>query len=231
MKKLPEAEVYEQESTYWPYKKSLKKVLDIISRQAPKKGSLLDMMCGPGYLLGQIAEKRKDLSLLGVDIDKRYVRFSKEKYPKIKFEIGDVLKWKPKNLFDVVICTGSLHHISYEKQEEAVGRMAAMVKLGGFCIISDCYVDDYSNEKQRKLSAAKLGYEYLRETINNGAPDEVVKATIDILYNDVLRHEYKMSLKKRQPIFGKYFRTIGSFKTWPKMKSGYGDYVHVLKLR
>lgn len=158
----------------------------------------------PGYLLGQIAAQRKDLTLLGVDSDERYIDHSREKYPGINFEVGDILLWKPKEPFDVVICTGSLHHIPYEKQEEAVERMASMVKPSGFCIISDCHIDDYSDEKERKIAAAKLGYEYLRETINNGAPEDVVAATIDILHNDVMMDEFKTSLKKRLPIYKKY---------------------------
>jgi 2-polyprenyl-3-methyl-5-hydroxy-6-metoxy-1,4-benzoquinol methylase len=230
MKELPESETYEQELVYMPYKESLKKVLETISSQVPINGSLFDIMCGPGYLLGKIAEIRKDLILHGVDSDERYIVHSKEKYPGISFEVGDVLSWKPKELFDVVICTGSVHHIPYKKQEEAIKRIASMVNPGGLCIISDCYIDDYSDEKERKMAAAKLGYEYLRETINNGAPDDVVVATIDILHNDVMMDEFKNSVKKRLPIFQKYFKNVEVIKTWPNIDSEYGDYIMVCKV-
>ncbi|TAK95453.1 class I SAM-dependent methyltransferase [Patescibacteria group bacterium] len=229
MKELPISETYEQELLYMPYKKSLAQVLETICAQAPVNGTLLDLMCGPGYLLGQIAEKRKDLHLLGVDSDARYVDFSKAKYPGIDFEVGDILAWKPKELFDVVICTGSVHHIPYEKQDEAVARIASMVKPGGFCIISDCHIDDYSNEQERKLAAAKLGYEYLRATIANGAPEDVVAATIDILHNDVMMDEFKTSVERRMPVYQKYFSEVELSKTWPDTDSQYGDYYVVCK--
>ncbi|HEV7449686.1 MAG TPA: class I SAM-dependent methyltransferase [Candidatus Paceibacterota bacterium] len=227
MKELPEAETYEEGLEYWPYRSSLAKVIDTICEKAPQGATLLDMMCGPGYLLGKIGKRRPDLKLTGVDIDERYVPYGQKTYPKAQFEKGDVLTWRPKELFDVVVCTGSVHHVPYDKQEAAVANMASMVKPGGFAIISDAYVDDYSNETERKQAAAKLGYEYIRETIANGGSDKVVEWTVDILWNDVLMHEFKTSFKKRLPILEKYFAKVETTKTWPNIESDYGDYVHI----
>jgi 2-polyprenyl-3-methyl-5-hydroxy-6-metoxy-1,4-benzoquinol methylase len=159
---LPSSEIYEQELFYMPYRKSLQKVLEIICEQSPPDGSLLDLMCGPGYLLGEIAEKRSDLSLKGVDFDERYINHAREKYSGIEFEVGDVLSWNPKDPYDVVICTGALHHIQYENQAMMIKRIASIVKPKGPVIISDCYIDDFSNEAERQLAAAKLGYEYMK---------------------------------------------------------------------
>ncbi|MEI6144741.1 MAG: class I SAM-dependent methyltransferase, partial [Candidatus Berkelbacteria bacterium] len=183
MKELPDSKIYELEMNYWPYKTSWRKVLELIVEKSPKNGALLDVMCGPGYLLGQIAQKRKDLELSGQDFDKRYISYSKKTYPNIGFELGDILTWKPKELSDVVTCTGSVHHMPYELQAKTVERIAEMVKPGGFAIISDCFIDDYGDERERKLAAAKLGYEYLRETIENGAPNEAIVPALDILWN------------------------------------------------
>ena len=129
MKKLPDSKVYEQELKFMPYKDSLKEVLDYLIKKSPKNGKLLDTMCGPGYLLGKIQNKRKDLQLTGVDIDKRYIAFSKKKYPNIQFELGDALSWKSKELFDVVVCTGSVHHIPYQKQEIVIKNISLMLLI------------------------------------------------------------------------------------------------------
>jgi hypothetical protein len=107
--------------------------------------------------------------------------------------------------------------------------MASIAKPGGFVLISDCYIDDYSNETQRQVAAAKLGYEYLRETIQNGAPQPVVKATIEILWNDVLMKEYKTSMKKRKSIFESIFYNVETLKTWPVFESEYGDYISICR--
>lgn len=227
MKELPDSKIYELEMKYWPYKTSWAKVLEIISTRSPKNGTLLDVMCGPGYLLGQIGKKRKDLTLSGMDFDERYISYSKETYPGISFELGDIFSWKTDKLFNVVTCTGSVHHIPYDKQAEVVAKIAGLVKPGGFAVISDCFIDDYTNEKERKLATAKLGYEYLRETIENGAPDEAVEPAIDILWNDVMKEEFKTSMVKRLPAYESAFSKVETIKTWPEFESGYGDYISV----
>ncbi len=230
MKPIPGPEVYEQELVYWPYRESLREVKEIICSQIPPKGSLIDLMCGPGYLLGEICEKREDLTLSGLDLDERYIAYARKKYTNINFKVADVLSWSPKDRFDVAICTGALHHIPYEKQANVIKKMASMITPEGFCIISDCYIDDYSNETERKLAAAKLGYEYLKATILNGAPDEVVAPAADVLCNDVMMDEFKTSVERRMSAFTKNFGKLEFFKTWPlNYERRYGDYITVLR--
>lgn len=232
MKSLPPSDLYEQELQYWPYRESLIKVEDIICTQVPENGEILDLMCGPGYLLGKIHTRMPSFDLTGVDIDRRYVKYAREKYRGINFEQGDVLSWMPKQTqsFDAVICTGALHHIPYEKQASVIERMASMIRPSGFALISDCYISDYSNETQRKVAAAKLGYEYVKATIENGAPDACINVCIDVIHNDVLMDEFKTSLKKRMPIFNRVFDHVQTIKTWPKNDfRSYGDYVTILR--
>jgi SAM-dependent methyltransferase len=232
MKELPVPETYEEGLAYWPYRSSLEKVLNYIVQKVPQNGTLLDVMCGPGYLLGKIKEVRPDLVLHGVDIDERYIPYGHRTYPGISFEQGDVLSWKPQKLFDVVICTGSVHHIAYEHQEKAIANISAMAKQGALVIISDCYIDYYANEKERKLAAARLGYEYIRETIENCGSDKVVEWTIDILWNDVLMQEFKPSFEKRVPLLEKYFAETNTVKSWPNATPpGYGDYIHFCRAK
>ena len=224
MKELPESDVYEKELAYMPYKDSLREVSDVICSRAPEGGSLLDLMCGPGYLLGQIASRRDDLTLYGLDLDKGYIEYARSKYHGLRLCVGNVLDRTGGRTFDVAICTGALHHLPYDRQEEFIRRFSSFIKWSGFGLISDCYIDDYDSERERKLAAAKLGYEYLRETIRNGAPDDVVAATADVLCNDVMKNEFKTSLVKRMSLFEKYFGEVELFKTWPDFESGYGDY-------
>jgi trans-aconitate methyltransferase len=229
--RMPEASVYEEELKYMPYAKSLTKVIDLVCSRAPKNGRLADIMCGTGHLLGEIAKRREDLTLWGIDIDKRYVNFARRNHPGIIFLSGDVLDLQPSGQFDVFTCTGALHHVPYDRQEKAVGKMASMIHGEGLGIISDVYIDNYADELERKLAAAKLGYEYLRETMNNGSPDEVTAVTTDILKNDVMGIEYKTSLARRLPIFRKFFGSVETIKTWPDEQTEYGDYVTILQKR
>jgi SAM-dependent methyltransferase len=241
MVELPPSEVYEQELIYMPYKKSLGKVLDIFVRDAPYEGNVLDLMCGPGYLLGQIRNRRDDLDLNGIDLDERYIEHARERYPGVRFECEDVMNFltvdelssrvEEGGRFDAVLCTGALHHLNYKNQELFIQLMPSLIKKDGFCIVSDCYVDDYSNETERKLVAARLGYEYLAETIRNGADNDVVKATAEIISNDVMMDEFKTSLEKRLVLFAGAFSKVQTLKTWPneQVDGRYGDYIHLLR--
>lgn len=229
MKELPRSEVYEQEFAFMPWGILIEKILAIIQKEAPQQGSVLDLLCGPGYLLGEIAKRRPDLILEGVDISDEFIQYARGKYPKITFETADVLSWTASIKYDVVLCTAGIHHLPYERQVSFLETISTILNQDGFAIFADPYVDGFSNELERKQSAAKLGYEYMLATIKKSAPNEVVKATVDILYNDVMGFEYKTSIKKLEPVFRKLFSHVEIHKTWPDIQSEYGDYYIVCK--
>jgi SAM-dependent methyltransferase len=224
---MPRPETYEEGLQHWPYQVSLEAALKAAIKHAPACGKLLDVMCGPGYLLSQIAKQRADLKLCGVDLDKKYLGYGRATYPCISFLHGNALTWQPHERYDVVTCTGSLHHVSYEDQERVVRNIATMVKPGGVVVLTDTYIRDYGSEIERKIAATTLGCQYLFETIKSGAPENVVAWTVEILRNDVLQYEFKTSLKKRLPVIGKHFAKIHTTRTWPATESGYGEYLHI----
>ena len=228
----PDPEVYDKELVFMPYRKSLRFVEDLVCAEAGFGASVLDLMCGTGYLLNQINKDRRDLNLVGVDIDRTNLDYAQRKYdtiPCITFRVGDVLRLEEKKEYDVVMCTGAMHHLEYRDQGDLPRKMASVAKQKGICIVSDCYVDDYNNEIERKLAAKRLGYEYSLETIKNGAPKEVVIECVNILGNDILGDEFKTSLKKRLLFFEGLFDDVQTFKTWPDHESEYGDYITVCR--
>lgn len=230
MRDLPVSEIYEKEFRYFPWGTLIERVLDIIEKEAPRNGSVLDLMCGPGYLLGEIAKRRSDLILDGVDISDEFIRHAQCKYSSISFQVADVLSWIPTKRYDLILCTGGIHHLPYNKQISFLEMIPRLLNPNGFAIFADPFVDDFSTELERKLSAAKLGYEYMVATMKNDAPDEIVRTTIDIFYNDVMGFEYKTSLKKLVPIIRKLFSQVEINKTWPEFESEYGEYYILGKL-
>lgn len=213
-----------------PWGLLIKKVLSYVMKTAPRGGRVLDLMCGPGYLLSKLQARRKDLYFTGVDIDPRYVRYAKKKYPKIEWMQADSVRWESKKKFDIILCTGGLHHLPYTQHKRFLQKLSHLITKNGVCIVADPYIAPYRTEKDRRLAAAKLGSEYLEAVLLNNAPDDMVSASIDIMHNDILPHgEYKTYPGRIQKLSARYFSSVKHSKTWPKSKSEYGDYIFYFK--
>lgn len=229
MKQLPDAATYEKEFKYFPWGELIGLVQEYVEAHAPRGGRLVDLACGPGYLLGLLHESRPDLEMAGVDIDKRYIEHAQKKYKDISFVLADLLDWQPSEKFDVVVATAGLHHLSYDAQPMFIKKVSDILSDQGFAIIADPYVDNFTNEPERKVAAAKLGFELTRATIERDAPDDMVQATLDIQFNDVMGHEFKTSIQKIRLEFEKSFRAVEITKVWPKNEGEYGDYFIIAK--
>ncbi|MBI2545598.1 class I SAM-dependent methyltransferase [Candidatus Woesearchaeota archaeon] len=229
MNELPASDIYEQEFKYMPWGTLIERVLDLISTTVPRNGSALDLMCGPGYLLGKIRERRRDMFLEGIDISKEFIGHAIGRYPTIKFGVADVMGWNSTRGYDLVTCTGGIHHLPYEQQARFLEKVKGLLKPNGLGILADPYIDHYESEEERKLGAARLGYEYLAATMRNGAPPAIVKAAIDILDNDVRGKEFKTSIRRMKPIMGSVFSSLEVHKTWPETDSDYGEYYLVVR--
>lgn len=229
MQNLPTAKVYEKEFKYMPWGVLIHKLLDIV-KNTKRNAKVLDLMCGPGYLSGKINKMRPDLIITGVDLEKDFIDYAKSKYKKIDFINEDAFKWNSKEKFDLIIVTAGVHHLHWNKQENFIKKISKLLEKDGSAIIADPYIGSYSNEKERKLTSAKLGYEYLVETIRSGGTDDVIKAAIDVMSNDIFLVEWKNSVNRVESILNKYFNDVKMIKTWPKTKNkDYGDYYFILK--
>lgn len=228
MQNLPAAKVYEKEFKYMPWGILIHSLLDVI-KNTKRNAKVLDLMCGPGYLLGKINKIRPDLILTGVDLENEFINHAKNKYKKINFINEDAFKWNSKDKFDLIIVTAGVHHLPWNKQEKFIKKISTLLNEKGKVIIADPYIGNYSNEKERKLTSAKLGYEYLVATIENGGTNDVIKAAIDVMSNDIFLIEWKNSINKIETVVNKYFKKVKLVKTWPKIKSkDFGDYYFIL---
>ena len=229
MQNLPTPETYEKEFRYMPWGILIGEVESLVTEHVPQNGMVLDLLCGTGYMLGKLKEKRPDIRYTGVDLEADYIAFARTRYPDIDWVVADAATWNGDRRFDVVTCTGGLHHLPYEKQEPFIEKIAALIKNDGTAIIADPYIDDYTDEATRKVAAARLGYEYLEVVIRNGATEDVVRATSQLIDNDVHGIEFKTSIVKMRPVFNAHFRHVEVHKTWPSYESEYGDYYFVLR--
>jgi 2-polyprenyl-3-methyl-5-hydroxy-6-metoxy-1,4-benzoquinol methylase len=224
MRDFPKPDIYEQFFKLTPWGISINEVVSVIQKQADQYATVLDLMCGTGYLLNEIHKKRNDLLLEGIDLNEVFIKYAKENYSFPSFHVADATRWNSEKKYDIVLCTGGLHHLSIEEKNSFLKKISKLTHSKGMVIFADPYLDDYTTELERKQAAAKLGYEYLKSTIANYANNDLIKSTIDILYNDVLELEFKTSIKKIEPLLRKYFASIEVKKTWQNNESDFGDY-------
>jgi len=232
MQNLPPAPIYELEFMYMSWGTLINEVVSVLSKALPTNARVLDLICGPGYLLGKLQESRPDVACLGVDFDQEFIAHAKAKYPLVRFELANAVTWMTSEKFDAIVCTGGVHHLCPEEQEPFIARLPSFLKVGGvnekgFAVIADPYIGDFRNERERLLACAKLGYEYLVTTIENDGPPEVIKAAVDVLSNDLFLVEWKTSVSKRLVVLRRYFSSVTAHYTWPQLaregKVDYGD--------
>lgn len=81
-----------------------------------REGRLLDLGTGPGYLPIEIAKKTPNVTVVGIDLSRPFIRMAREKARlaglehRVRFEVGNATKLGFENeTFDRVVSTGMLH--------------------------------------------------------------------------------------------------------------------------
>jgi len=107
----------------WPQFELLRKLIIRELKRHNPHGLLVDIGCGPGYLITDMRRNFKDLSIIGVDISDEMLREASKNVSAIgskentSFRQGDIhaLPFED-NSVDYIISTLSLHHWSEPKQ-------------------------------------------------------------------------------------------------------------------
>lgn len=224
-------ELYDRTLQYMPYLTSIHTVLDYVAGNAPEKAHIHDVMCGTGYFLGLLHERRPDLICRGTDIDADRIGYANDRYDGVTFEHGDITEMDHETAAEVVTCMGALHHVVRSLQPTAILNLASMVKSGGFAVITDCYIDDYGSDPERREAAKRLGLAYLEYGIDHDAPKEVQEELLQILRDDMAEVEFKTSLRRREEDLDRHFTSVRTVRTWPEasMSRKYGDYIHICR--
>jgi demethylmenaquinone methyltransferase/2-methoxy-6-polyprenyl-1,4-benzoquinol methylase len=118
-----------------------KKVISVLN---PKTGSsFLDVGCGTGILLEQLAKLNKDLELSGLDLSEEMLSVARqklEKYFNVNLRLGSVAKLPFKdNYFDYVTCVHSFHH--HPDSLKSLKEMKRVLKPGGKLLLADVSLD------------------------------------------------------------------------------------------
>jgi len=158
---LRKARVLLPQEIHWPFTAVYEKVAvfglrDFHSQVASeidstvKCGRILDAGTGPGCLLAEIARRRSDLELTGIDLSGSMLRIARGKLEKIRpgsngarpvrFIRADVRDLPfPDGAFDLVVSTLSLHH--WHDPAAGIRECLRVTACGGQCWIYDLRSD------------------------------------------------------------------------------------------
>jgi ubiquinone/menaquinone biosynthesis C-methylase UbiE len=126
----------------WPQFKLIRRIIVRELNRHHPQGTLVDVGCGPGYLIVDMAKTFSNLKLIGVDISPQMVEkatgnitgseFSK----RISFRVGDIqgLPFESGSL-DFVVSTLSLHH--WLQPGHCFEEICRVLKLGGQFLVFD----------------------------------------------------------------------------------------------
>jgi len=104
----------------------------------PFKGKILEAGCGSGYTTHVIATLRRDIEVTGIDFSKGSLEFAENfskqnNFHNTKFQWMDLRDIQlPENYFDMVICSGVLHHI--ENPRPIFTNLCKLVKKNGVIV-------------------------------------------------------------------------------------------------
>lgn len=111
--------------------------------QPGANSSLLDVGCGTGILLEQLASTRDGMHLYGLDVSEGMLAWAKQKlakYSNVELQLGSVAELPYEdNRFDYVTCIQSFHH--HPDSMQSLRQMHRVLKPGGSLLIHDVSLD------------------------------------------------------------------------------------------
>jgi SAM-dependent methyltransferase len=221
---MPSPEVYEQEYKYWPWGILINKTTELIQLYADHSSHILEYMCGTGYLLNEISQRRPDLRLFGCSLNPDYIDYAHHKYSQIGVVLQDALRYKPIDDPDIVICTAGLHHLTKKDQKLFIQKLASELKKGKLLFLGEEVIRPFSDEEDRKLAVLELWTRLISFALSKGATQQVIRAASDAMTNDLFEQgEYKLCLRELENLISPYFLIETVEKTWYEDSLEHGD--------
>lgn len=145
-----------------------------IADAAPTNGTVLDVGTGPGVLLVELAGRRPDLRLTGLDLSADMIAAAGRNLAKFgartTAQVGDVTDLPfPDASFDLIVSSLSLHH--WDNPEAAIPELARVLRPGGrLCIYDFRFAPFEALEATARAKSLFTGQPPQRTLIRTGVP-------------------------------------------------------------
>jgi len=148
---------YEKIFIRWFFNQLYKPIADEICDRI-KGGSLLDIGCGPGFLLFEIYKRNKEVQLTGIDISKSMIKKARKRAEKLGYKNVGFFVNKPHkipfedNIFSHAVSTFSFH--LWSEPVLMLNEIYRVLKSNGEFVIYDFNGDDkYEEENIRYIES------------------------------------------------------------------------------
>jgi len=99
-----------------------------------KVSKVLDLGCNDGTMMAKIVSLLPEVkSAMGIDLSSSAIEFARKKYPRYKFEVGDILKLRFSEKFDLIICLETIEHV--DDPEKLISEIKRLLSSDGIAIV------------------------------------------------------------------------------------------------
>lgn len=129
---------------------------EVAARRRHRGGTIVDLGCGPGDLVVEIASRMKDVKIVGIDPSASMLLWAGRHASadgRVRFVIGDAAELPFNDAsVDVVVSTLSMHH--WDDPAGAFAEIARVLTPDGFAFIYDLALLAYTPAEMAQIAAA-----------------------------------------------------------------------------
>lgn len=225
-----EPAVYEGEYVYWPWARVVDAAIRWITANAPRGATIVDYMCGTGYLLHEVRVARPDLRCFGCDLDSAFISYGRDHYPEVALTAGSALEYEPPAAADVIVCTGGLHHLPRGSRARFLAKCGDELAPAGAVVIGEEVTGEHDGTASRRSAVLQLYSAIFSHVIAADAPSQVMSSVVAAMGKELVEDgTSKDSLSGLIRLLEGNLAITVLDRTWPDGPGRFGDYLAVCK--
>lgn len=134
---------------YCRIKTKLENNYELFESLLPKKGQIVDVGCGYGFLPYMLYYKSRARKILGLDFDEEKITVAKncpDANPQLSFDVADATTYDYPSA-DGFIISDVLHYLEPSQQVDVIRKLAKQLNAGGVLVIRDADADMKSRQR------------------------------------------------------------------------------------